>query len=114
MLSIGKLLTNEQGRLTVRRVLSVDDGVAKVETTFESMGSLHDVGYNNLGTLWSIIRADGSLYGEWKGGLRTHANDTAVYRGITGGMYVTSTQHFTYLSRRTHFRECSRGPGRAQ
>ncbi len=35
MLSIGKLLTEEQGRLTVRRVLSVDGGTAKVETTYE-------------------------------------------------------------------------------
>lgn len=32
MLSIGNLLTEEQGRLTVRRVLSVDGGSAKVET----------------------------------------------------------------------------------
>jgi hypothetical protein len=80
MLSIGKLLTEEQGRLTVRRVLSVDDGTARVETTYESAGSFGDVHYTDLGTLWSYIRPDGTLFGEWKGGLRTDGNDTAVYR----------------------------------
>jgi hypothetical protein len=77
MLSIGKLLTEEQGRLTVRRVLSVDGGTAKVETTYETAGSFHDVHYTDLGSLWSLIRPDGPLYGEWKGGLRTDGNDTA-------------------------------------
>jgi hypothetical protein len=51
MLSIGKLLTEEQGRLTVRRVLSVDGGAAKVETTYETAGSCHDVHYTDLGSL---------------------------------------------------------------
>jgi hypothetical protein len=67
MTTIGRLLTEEQGRLTVRRVLSVDEGAAKVETTFETVGFLHDVRYTALGTLWSFIRPDGTLYGELKG-----------------------------------------------
>ena len=79
MLSIGKLLTEEQGRLTVRRVLSVDGGSAKVETTWESAGTFNGVHYTHLGTLWSFIRPDGTLYGEWKGGLRTDNNETSVY-----------------------------------
>lgn len=61
MVSIGKLLTEEQGRLTVRRVLSVEDGTAKVETTYETAGSFRD--------------------------------DTAVYRGITGGTYIEKSKH---------------------
>ena len=64
MLSIGKLLTEEQGRLTVRRVLSVEDGSAKVETTYESAGSFQDVHYTDLGSLWSYIRPDGNLDNE--------------------------------------------------
>ena len=93
MLSIGKLLTEEQGRLTVRRVLSVDGGTAKVETTYETAGSFHDVHYTDLGSLWSLIRPYGPLYGEGKGGLRTDVNDTAVYRGITGGTCIEKTKH---------------------
>jgi len=93
MTSIGRLLTEEQGRLTARRVLSVDDGTAKVETTFETAGFLHDVHYTALGTLWSFIRPDSTLYGELKGGLRTDGNDTGVYRGITGGKYTQDTRH---------------------
>src|SRR5437868_7323466 len=93
MLAIGDLLTDEKGKLTVRRVLSVESGTAKVETTYETAGSFHDVHYTALGSLWSFIRPDGTLYGEWKGALRTDANDTAVYRGITGGTYVEKSKH---------------------
>jgi hypothetical protein len=93
MLTIGKLLTDETGRLTVRRVLSVESGSARVETTFESAGCLGDIHYTDLGSLWSVIRSDGTLYGEWKGGLRSDDNDTAVYRGITGGSYIDDTLH---------------------
>jgi hypothetical protein len=93
MTSIGRLLTEEQGQLTVRRVLTVESGAAKVETSFESAGFLNDIHYTDLGTLWSYIRPDGTLYGEWKGGLRTDDNDTAVYRGITGGKYIDDTSH---------------------
>jgi hypothetical protein len=38
MASTGRLLTEERGRLTVRRVPSVDNGQAEVETTFETEG----------------------------------------------------------------------------
>jgi hypothetical protein len=93
MTSIGRLLTEEQGLLTVRRVLSVDDGAAKVEATFETSGFLHGAHYTALGTLSSVIRPDGTLYGELKGGLRTDDNDTGVYRGIAGGKYLADTKH---------------------
>ncbi|MGH3846118.1 MAG: hypothetical protein ACRDZY_00985 [Acidimicrobiales bacterium] len=93
MASIGQLLTEERGRLTVRRVLSVDNGQATVETTFETEGSLHHVHYTTLGTIQSAIRPDGTLYGDVKGGLRTDSNDTGVYRGIIGGTYTAGTPH---------------------
>lgn len=92
MTTIGRLLTEEQGRLTVRRVISVDEGAAKVETTFETSGLFDGAHYTALGTLWSFIRPDGTLYGELTGALRTDDNDTGVYRGITGGKYLTETK----------------------
>jgi hypothetical protein len=48
MASNGRLLTDEQGQLTVRRVLSVDTGKAKVETTFETEGSLREPRLPNI------------------------------------------------------------------
>ena len=74
-------------------MLTVESGSANVETTWESAGVFNGVHYTDLGTLWSFIRPDGTLYGEWKGGLRTDNNETAVYRGITGGTYVENTLH---------------------
>jgi hypothetical protein len=91
--SIGKPLADERGKLTVRRVISVESGSARVEMTFESAGLLGDVHYTALGTLVSVIRADGTLYGDLMGGLRTDGNDTAVFRGITGGKYTDNTAH---------------------
>jgi hypothetical protein len=93
MTSIGRLLTEERGRLTVRRVLSVDTGTALVETTFETEGLLHDMHYTTLGTIQSRIRPDGTLSGDVKAGMRTDGNDTGVYRGITGGTYTDGTKH---------------------
>ncbi|HEY0688685.1 MAG TPA: hypothetical protein VGD71_06540 [Kribbella sp.] len=110
MASIGRLLTEEQGRLTVRRVLWVDNGPAKVETTFETEGSLRDVPYITLGTIQSAIRPDGTLHGDLKGGLRTDGNDTGVYRGITGGTYTEGTPQppRAHVPRRNHPRERGR------
>jgi hypothetical protein len=93
MASIGRLLTEERGRLTVRRVLSVDNGQAEVETTFETEGSRRHVHYTTLATIRSVIRPDGTLDGDLKGGLRSDGNDTGVYRGITGGTYTEGTLH---------------------
>jgi hypothetical protein len=93
MTSIGRLLTEEQGRLTVRRVHSVDDGTALVETTFETEGWLREVHYTTLATIRSHIRSDGTLSGDVKAGLRTDDNDTGVYRGITGAAYTEGTRH---------------------
>lgn len=66
---------------------------SRVETTFETEGSLRDVHYTTLGTIQSVIRPDGTLHGDVKGGLRADGNDTGVYRGITGGTYTEATAH---------------------
>jgi hypothetical protein len=87
VLAIGRLLTDEQGRVVLRLVLSLKAGAAKVETTFETAGSFHDIHYANLGTCSSVIRPDGTLYGEWQRALRTVDNDTAIWRGISVGTY---------------------------
>lgn len=93
MTSIGRPLTEENGRLAVRRVLSVDNGTALIETTFETEGWLREVHYTTLGTIQSFIRPDGTLYGDLKAGLRSDGNDTGVYRGITGGTDTEGTRH---------------------
>jgi hypothetical protein len=93
VLAIGRLLPDEQGRVVLRLVLSLKAGAAKVETTFETAGSFHDIHYANLGTCSSVIRPDGTLYGEWQRALRTVDNDTAIWRGISVGTYLDETEH---------------------
>jgi hypothetical protein len=38
-----------------------------METSFEASGRLLDVEFAETGTYWSIVRAEGSLYGEGQG-----------------------------------------------
>ena len=47
MASIGRLLTEEQGRLTVRRVLTVDGRAARAEETFDTEGESRGVHYDH-------------------------------------------------------------------
>jgi hypothetical protein len=51
------------GRVTGQRILASDEG-PKVETTFEVSGELGGVASTLMGTYWSKVRPDGTLYGE--------------------------------------------------
>lgn len=51
------------GKVTGQRVLPVGEG-PKVETSFEISGEFGGIGSTFLGTYWSKVRPDGSLYGE--------------------------------------------------
>ena len=60
---IGEALGTLKGKVTGQRVLP-SEGAAKVETSFEVHGTLAGVPSTMMGTYWSVVRADGSLYGE--------------------------------------------------
>jgi hypothetical protein len=84
---LGELLVEERGRITGRRLLSIDDGSAKVEVTFQTTGALGDVEFADLGTYVSAARPDGTLTGETQGAMRTPNGDFALWRGVTEGRF---------------------------
>ncbi len=62
---IGKQIGEVKGKRQVRRVLSTDPPT--VEVTFEDSGQMLGVPTTGLGTYISVIRPDGSIYGQGQG-----------------------------------------------
>lgn len=64
---LGKKLGEMSGKIGLQRVLSIEGGSPKVETSFQQNGSLLGTNVNETGTYWTIARPDGTLYGEGRG-----------------------------------------------
>lgn len=92
-ITVGELLTEEQGRTISRRVVSVEGGAIKVEVTFEAHGTYGGQPYTSIGTYWSIARPGGGLYSEWMGGLKTdNGAGLASWRGFGAGRLGTDDE----------------------
>jgi hypothetical protein len=83
---LGEQIGESKGKRTGRRVLSTEGGV-KVEVSFEDSGTLVGTQINNIGTYWSQIRPDGTLYGEGQGIVMTSDGDVASWRGQGVGRF---------------------------
>jgi hypothetical protein len=64
---LGAKLGGESGKVTSQRVLSNPGGGPKIETSFQAAGTMLGVQNTTTGTYWSVLRPDGTLYGEGQG-----------------------------------------------
>ena len=78
---LGDKIGEAAGKVTSRRVLPNLGGGPKLETSFESSGRLVGVEVSEIGTYWSVVRADGSLYGEGQGVLMGKGGEAATWVG---------------------------------
>ncbi len=78
---LGEKIGEASGKVTTRRVLSNPGGGPKMETSFESSGKLLGVEATETGTYWSVVRPDGTLYGEGQGVLMGHGGELATWVG---------------------------------
>jgi hypothetical protein len=108
----GEKIGEGSGKVTSQRVLANPGGSPKMETTFQSKGTLLGVEQTETGTYWSVMRPDGTLYGEGQGvimgkkgqlatwvgqGVGTIKKDGAVsYRGAL--YYQTSSPKWSRLN----------------
>ena len=53
----------------------------KVETSFEASGKLLGVPFTEYGTYWSVLRPDGTLFGEGQGVLMGKTGEMATWVG---------------------------------
>lgn len=85
---LGELLGEERGKVTTMRVLPPGDDRAKVEVSFQATGKIVGVEVTEMGTYWSIVRPDGSLFGEGQGVVMTKDGSRATWVGGGVGRFT--------------------------
>jgi len=63
----GEKIGELSGKVTSRRVLPNPGGGPKMETSHQISGKLLGVDATETATYWSVVRPDGTLYGEGQG-----------------------------------------------
>ncbi|MFI6416721.1 hypothetical protein ACIBG6_04690 [Streptomyces sp. NPDC050842] len=87
---LGDLIGEEQGDTTGIRVLSTDGGHPVMEASFQAAGTLLGVAVKDMGTYESVVRADGTLFGEGQGVLMTQDGETITWHGSGVGSFDAS------------------------
>ena len=77
----GEKIGEASGKITSQRVLSNLGGGPKMESSFQATGSLLGVNFRETGTYWTIVRPDGTLYGEGQGVIMTKDGKMATWTG---------------------------------
>ena len=82
----GEKIGEGSGKVTSQRVLPNPNGGPKIETTFQSKGKLLGVEQTETGTYCSVMRPDGTLYGEGQGVIMGKDGEMATWVGQGVGM----------------------------
>lgn len=82
---LGDQLGESRGKKIVRRILSVDP--VRAEVTFEDSGQILGVPMTGTGTYTSVIRPDGSLFGEGQGLTVTQDGEALIWTGSGIGAF---------------------------
>ncbi|MBI2833321.1 MAG: hypothetical protein HYX76_02720 [Acidobacteria bacterium] len=77
----GDKIGESSGNVTSRRVLANPGGGPKMETTFEASGKLLGVEDKETGTYSSVVRPDGTLFGEGQGIIMGKGGELATWVG---------------------------------
>ena len=82
---LGQQIGETHGKRIVRRVLGTEP--PKVEVSFEDSGQMLGTGVTGFGTYTSVIRADGSIYGEGEGAMVTQDGEMITWKGSGQGKF---------------------------
>jgi hypothetical protein len=77
----GEKIGEESGKVTAQRILPNPGGSPKMETSFQANLMLLGVEATDTGTYWSVVRPDGTLYGEGQGIVMGKEGDLATWIG---------------------------------
>jgi hypothetical protein len=78
---LGDKIGSDTGKITSQRVLANTGGGVKTETSFRASGKLLGVNQTSTATYWSIVRPDGTLYGEGQGVVIGASGEMATWIG---------------------------------
>jgi hypothetical protein len=82
---LGAQIGVEHGKITGRRVLPSDGQGPKMEVTFEARGTFVGIDASGVGTYWTVVQANGALYGEGEGLITTDQGDLVQWTGTGRG-----------------------------
>ena len=78
---LGDRIGTESGKVTTQRVLPSRGGGPRMETTFQHAGTVLGASATDTGTYWSVVRPDGTLYGEGQGIMMGKGGEAATWVG---------------------------------
>ena len=78
---LGEKIGEISGKIIMRRVLPNLGGDPKMETSFQATGSVLGTDIRDTGTYVTILRPDGTQYGEGQGIMITKEGKTATWTG---------------------------------
>lgn len=78
---LGENIGGETGKVTVQRVLPNGGGPPKTETSVRATGSLLGIETTDIGSYDSVLRADGTLFGEGQGIVMGKGGQVATWVG---------------------------------
>lgn len=89
---LGDFIAEQQGQITGTRVLPTDDGLHPVvEISFQATGQILDTPATDMGTYDSVVRPDGTIFGEGQGvTMATDGSGTVAWRGQGIGHFTES------------------------
>jgi len=82
---LGEQIGETKGKRIVRRVISTDPPT--VEVSFEDSGHMFGVPTTGMGTYTSVIRQDGSIYGQGEGITMTQDGEGITWKGTGLGKF---------------------------
>ena len=77
---LGDKIGELQGQITSTRVLSTDNGPV-IEASYQGAGNLLGVETTDLGTYESVMRPDGTLFGQGEGVTMTEDGEVVTWKG---------------------------------
>ena len=84
---LGDLIVEGRGQITVQRVLPSDGQGPRVEVSFQSSDKVLGIDATNIGTYVSLMRPDGTAYGEGQGILMTVEGEAVTWTGSAVGRF---------------------------
>jgi hypothetical protein len=82
---LGEQIGESIGKRLMRRVVSVDPPTAEV--SFEDSGHMLGVPTTGMGTYTSVVRPDGSIFGEGQGMSMTQDGEAITWTGTGSGKF---------------------------
>jgi hypothetical protein len=85
---LGEKIGETSGKITSQRVLRNLGGGPKMETSFQASGSILGTDVKETGTYCTVVRPDGTLFGEGRGVMVTKDGEMATW--TANGVGTTS------------------------